>query len=162
MKKRRALTQLEVVAIVVVVVVLLGALLRWRSQQLRWHRRPICAANLRGIGQAMHIYSNDNNGWFPIAPHAEDEEQAAGTSKVSFVGRLAADLTAEADRLDESHTSRSMFMVIIQGYSTPKQFICPDSGELEDELRNGGGTEQRPAMPGIDRFDFAGYDRLSY
>ena len=110
----------------------------------------------------MHIYSTDNNGWFPIAPHEEDENQPPGTSKISFVGRLAKGLTAEPERLDESHTSRSMFMVIIQGYSTPKQFICPNSGDSEDDLRNTADSKQRPAIPGIDRFDFAGYDRLSY
>ena len=159
MKNRRALTQLEVLVIILVVVALVFML---RPRARGPARRAVCAANLRGIGQSMHIYSTDNDDWFPIAPHAEDEDQPAGASKVSFVGRLAAGMTVESDRLDESHTSRSLFLTIIQGHSTPKQFICPGSGDSEDELRNGVGINQRPAMAGVDRFDFAGYDRLSY
>ncbi len=41
--------------------------------------RAVSSANLRGIGQAMHIYAEDNNEWFPIAVHAAppgDETQS--------------------------------------------------------------------------------------
>src|SRR5262249_40056751 len=43
------------------VVILLPSLSR--SRELA--KRAVCAANERGLGQGMHIYSNDNTEWFP-------------------------------------------------------------------------------------------------
>lgn len=37
--------------------------------------RAVSAANLRGIGQSMHIYAQDNDGWFPVSPHKRPPDE---------------------------------------------------------------------------------------
>ncbi len=63
---------------------------------------------------------------------------------------------------DSVPISRSLFLLVIGNFTTPKQFVCPSSGETEDDLRNIDGTQTRAAQPGINRFDFYGYNNLSY
>lgn len=134
-------------------------------------RRAVCAANLRGVGQAMHIYANDNLEWFPHSIYREPDGHMEPSgppnrTAVSFIGELARSYTMEKWFADEScqraHPSRSLFMLVTAGLTTPKQFICPSSGDLEDLLRNKSAGGETTARPGIDRLDFRGYNMLSF
>jgi prepilin-type processing-associated H-X9-DG protein len=129
-------------------------------------RRAICSANLRGIGQGMHIYANDNEDWFPIDFHRPPPEGAGpDVTAVAFIGRMSANLTTAivpGDTDAATHPSRSMFMLVISGVSSAMQFVCPDSGDREDDLRNSTPAGTVAAMPNVNRFDFKGYSHLSY
>ena len=128
-------------------------------------RRARCATNLRGIRQALMTYAYDNLKWYPIAPHrAFPDDGAPDVTSVAFVGQLSNNFTVPlvAGETDAAtHPSRSMFMLVIDGSCTTTQFICPASGDVEDDLRNMG-----PNGPvncnGYNRFDFKGYPHLSY
>jgi prepilin-type processing-associated H-X9-DG protein len=125
--------------------------------------RPVCASNLRGIGQACAVYAKDNDGWFPVAPCLEvDPNEPGNTSRVAFVGALGRhfDRPLAGEELATVHPSRSMFMLVTEGFCTAKQFICPSSGATEDDLRNAANTNS--CEPGVNRFDFKAYDNLSY
>lgn len=137
-------------------------------------KRAVCAANLRGIGQSIHIYSNDNWEWFPHHYYETTYRQTAGRREhgVRWVGTMGSNdflkITEDTARKSpkRNHPSRSLFLLITQGSSTTKQFICPSSGDVEDELRNHAVSSRDPtrgaAQPGINRFDFRGYNTLSY
>jgi len=83
---------------------------------------------------------------------------------VSFIGRMGASQTQPLASADYAkvHPSRALFMLVIDGSCTPKQFICPSSGDAEDDLLNGVGGGARAAILGADRFDFRGYPFESY
>ena len=83
---------------------------------------------------------------------------------VSFIGRMGASQTQPLAAADYAkvHPSRALFMLVIDGSCTPKQFICPSSSDAEDDLRNGVGGGARAALLGRDRFDFRGYPFESY
>ena len=64
--RKRAFTLIELLVVVAIIAlpisILLPALGRAREQA----RVTKCIANLRSIGQAMHMYFNENNNWFPF------------------------------------------------------------------------------------------------
>jgi len=84
---------------------------------------------------------------------------------VNFSGRLSINMTrrTSTDTWMSVHPSRSLFLLVIGGYLSPKKFVCPSTGETEDPLRNkSGAIDGAPAQPGLNRFDFRGYNMLDY
>jgi prepilin-type N-terminal cleavage/methylation domain-containing protein len=67
-RREGAFTLIELLVVIAIIALLIGILLpaigkaRQTAQDLR------CAANNRGIGQAMLQYGNDQKDWFPVIP----------------------------------------------------------------------------------------------
>lgn len=166
MKKRNAFTLIELLVVVAIIALLIAILLPSLSRARELAKRAVCSANLRGIGQSMHIYSNDNSEAFPMDYFKEIIASTAdGACEVNYVGNMGANtekrITATFNS-DKTSPSRGLFLLIVQGSSTPKQFICPSSGDQEDDLRNAGSGGDVASQPGINRFDFKGYGNMSY
>ena len=92
---------------------------------------------------------------------ATSDENETAVSFVEQMGRLFTTTMEDTDQANV-HPSRSMFKLVVDGTCTAKQFICPSSGDAEDDLRNKIGTTIIAAQPGVNRFDFKGYPFLSY
>jgi len=171
--RRGALTALEVLLIIVFLLILIAIL--WPVRNGRLPARSVCASNLRGIGQALHIYANDNAGWFPHHYYEPAyDEQNPVEHGIRWVGTMgSSDLlsitqqTSPTTSPTASHPSRSLFLLIANGTTTAPPFVCPNSADEEDDLRNYGpdaqsGAGSEAARPGRTRFDFRGYSFLSY
>jgi len=177
--KRKGFTLIELLVVVAIIALLISILLPSLSRARELAKRAVCASNLRGIGQGNHIYSNDNSESFPQHYFLAATVPVIPDTGIQYVGSLGTTTQLSINRNTQagpnntppavptrSHPSRSMFMLIIGGQSTPGQFICPSSGDTEDNLRNNGGDAvggtESAAQPGRNRFDFKGYDKLSY
>ncbi len=67
----RAFTRLDVIVLIVCAILIGYITVAQANQMRRVNKRAICAANLRGIVQAMFKYANSNDGCFPtVAPHS--------------------------------------------------------------------------------------------
>jgi prepilin-type processing-associated H-X9-DG protein len=144
---------------------LMIAILLPSLSRVHWStKRAVCASNLRGIGMGMKVYANDNADWYPTTPFAERPARDGAAAEVSFIGQMGAHRTQPLASADYAkvHPSRALFMLVIDGSCTPKQFICPSSGDSEDDLRNTVGGAVCAAVLGRDRFDFRGYPFESY
>jgi prepilin-type N-terminal cleavage/methylation domain-containing protein len=162
-KRRKAFTLIELLVVVAIIALLISILLPSLSRAREITKRAVCASNLRGVGQGMKVYANDNYDWYPTAlfrPPAGVGNQ----TEVDFITYMSANMTIQVTTNDWQtvHPSRSMFMLVADGTCTAKQYMCPSSGDSEDDLRNRLGGQDVAAQPGVNRFDFKGYPYVSY
>lgn len=166
--QKKGFTLIELLVVVAIIALLISILLPSLSRARELAKRAVCASNLRGLGQGMYIYSNDNQEWFPVQNHNPNYGNGTpATSGVQWVGNMGRDYTLEANTtnnalLTAAHPSRSLFLLIISGNQTAGQFICPSASDTEDDMRNQSGGNTTAAQPGKNRFDFKGYPNTSY
>lgn len=178
--KRKGFTLIELLVVVAIIALLISILLPSLSRARELAKRAVCASNLRGIGQGMHIYANDNREWFPIhffdagdidvGPPTETEMTYDEQLGIQYHLPTAPDAEEDDHQdADVNHPSRSLFLLIAAGSQTAGQFVCPSGPDEEDDLRNRGeyvsesaSGDEEAARPGKTRFDFAGYTKLSY
>ena len=173
---RRAFGLPDVFWILFFILLLIAILLPSLSRTREITKRAVCASNLRGIGQAMKIYANDNVDWFPRHYFEANKDPGgppfnhgitwAGTMGSNDLLRISEATSADTSP-KKSHPSRSLFMLLIDGSCAPEHFVCPSSGDVKDDLRNrgpdaSGATRDVASMCGSNRFDFRGYSCLSY
>ncbi len=176
--KFKGFTLIELLVVVAIIALLISILLPSLSRARELAKRAVCGSNLRGIGQGMHIYANDNEEWFPhhfFFSRVQTNSVPAVSSNYQFVGTMGSTVIPISQPTgprqlgsieDKGHISRSLFLLVIGNQSSVGSFICPSASDTEDDLRNYGSDasqgNESAAVPGKNRFDFRGYNNLSY
>jgi len=173
MKKRKAFTLIELLVVVAIIALLISILLPSLSRARELSKRLVCAANLKGLGTSFKIYANDNEESWPIAAHDESSDVViqyasfADWASPSLYESLALDFSTQTPQVGRGiesiaeiggnpgttqlSTTRSLWMLVRSGDVTPKQFICPSSGDSIEQEAN------------IDiYYDFRDLDNVSY
>ena len=136
----RGLTYIDVIVLLLCVGlgILVGCYTGCRSRETA--NRVKCASNLRQIGQALLLYSNDYNGAYP---------------RVAYVGGADPKPVWGTDG-QPNDVSATLFLLLKTQDITAEVFICPSSNAEKDDY---GGGNNRP----LDRLNFSGVKKnLSY
>ncbi|MEW6249529.1 MAG: prepilin-type N-terminal cleavage/methylation domain-containing protein [Planctomycetota bacterium] len=165
--RKKGFTLIELLVVVAIIALLISILLPSLARAREIAKRAVCAANLRAIGQSAKTYANENRDEFPTSPYKEPTTIITNnTHVVNFVRNMGREITrgSTTGGIDtgQVHPSRSMFLMVIDGSCTSKSFICPSSGDQDDDMRNKFGNTETAANPGVNRFDFRGYPFVSY
>ena len=161
MKNKKAFTLIELLVVIAIIALLISILLPSLSRARELSKRTVCSANLRGIGQAMYIYAQDDPQVFPVIGQRNTQGfvrafgGTAGTAPVPPAGNHADRAPAIPDDLvsqpNRGSPTVDMWTVIRANNTTPKQFICPSTIDTPD-----------PAQDTTVYYDFLHWNFLSY
>src|SRR5258705_7551820 len=82
MKREKGFTLVELLVVIGIIAVLIGILLPSLARARESSRRTQCLANLRTLGQAMHLYANINKDRLPDGNRRSDWTDSVGQSAI--------------------------------------------------------------------------------
>ena len=80
--KRAAFTLVELLVVIGIIAVLIGILLPVISKARKQAVTVTCMANLRGVGQLLHIYASENKNSLPYGFYRSDAVQSSSENKI--------------------------------------------------------------------------------
>ena len=136
-RRRRAFTYVELLVVLALIVLAIAFFLPWRTHRGESADRVKCASNLRQIGQALLLYSNDNRGVYPrtIASLVKDGQEPVPTWGT---GAAAGNPFVDADGPRDNDVTAALFLLLRTQDITSEVFTCPMSSAEKDTY--GGGT----------------------
>jgi prepilin-type N-terminal cleavage/methylation domain-containing protein len=106
--KRRGFTLIELLVVVAIIALLIAILLPSLGKARELSNRSVCAANVRGVMQAMIVYASDNIDCYPYI-------NSAATPTIQNTKPLGA---------NDGGLMYSLFYLVGTGSVAPKQFVC--------------------------------------
>jgi prepilin-type processing-associated H-X9-DG protein len=128
-RHRRAFTYIELLMVVLLFVVASTFAVSCRRHHGERADRVKCASNLRQIGQAILLYSNDNLGAYPRTRASVPD--ALGPVPVWGTG-VAATQPFKEDGPTENDVTAALFLLLRTQDITSEVFTCPNSSAEKD------------------------------
>jgi prepilin-type N-terminal cleavage/methylation domain-containing protein len=167
-KRFKGFTLIELLVVIAIIALLISILLPSLSRARELSKRLVCAANVKGIGTTGKIYANENQERWMTPPfrrgsidtggidYVNDAATSVDGGDVGEIQERRTQTNSEAANAPNAGSkscsvTRSFWMLVRSGDITVKQFICPSSGDKEDE------TENLELY-----YDFTNYENISY
>lgn len=151
-KRFKGFTLIELLVVIAIIALLISILLPSLSRARELSKRLVCAANVKGIGTTGKIYANENQEKWMSVPfkgtaidhegidYGADDAGAEDPGTVGERGERRNNTTSVTPNNPNGSTTvsvtRAYWLLARSGDITVKQFICPSSGDTEDQTEN--------------------------
>lgn len=143
----RGFTLIELLVVIAIIALLISILLPSLSRARELSKRLVCQSNIKGIGTSAKIYANDNNEKWMMPAFYKGLDYPSG-ERVTYTeesnnqnppapGQTGMDRDRPSYSFNPQASTtvsvtRSYWMLVRSGDITPKQFLCPSSGDEVD------------------------------
>ncbi len=120
--KKKGFTLIELLVVIAIIAMLLAILMPALNKVKRLAQRLVCATNLKGLGTAMIVYSNDFDDEYPVQGGGYDHTWADRTSGYAALDKdwaVEENITAGA----------SLFLLVREADVSTKSFVCKSSDQ---------------------------------
>ncbi len=134
MQNRKALTLLDVVVTIFIIMVFLGIFFPILNRHHKIAQRVVCRTNLKGLGAVQIVYAADFDDEYAIQGGEGTPAWTIGTDDFSNPDKdwsNAKGITVGA----------SLYLLVREADVSPKSFVCPSSGQIPYDGENSGGLD---------------------
>jgi len=134
MKKKKGFTLVELLVVIAIIALLMGILMPALARVRQIAYRMVSGTNQSGIGKAMMIYANDNDGDYPVSGSRKPLWSSDGQlNKWDHQDRKDAyDYSVPTDETDDMTITSCLYLLVKYADVSTKQFVNrADVGVLE-------------------------------